>query len=607
MFGTVQPSGRARRRGVVAVQFAVFAVVIFGFAALTIDIGAMYNTKADLQRTADAAALAAAARLSVYDGGSPLDYAREVARDFTQRNHVLGKTLTIDPLTDVVFGRANYDAATNSYTFTDTDVLPDAVRVRVRHTADSPNGSVTLYFARIFGIRETQLSAEAVAVMVPRDIAIVADLSASHSDDSEFRNYHLTDINMYDVWNALPGGVDDIGACAGVTCGTGDVCVGGTCTTAGPAALAGPSWGYMDQLGFGVEDITAAYDPTTDPGLIRLAYNSAWADAALTAYLQDRGYSAAEVTAILSPGFDSGGAYKYRVAAALGLAYWNSGLSGGLWSRRGASAGNNNNAVESTELEWAQPIFQNSPAASATIWLDYIDNYVRRNNNGMTGANAAFQYRYGIKTFVNYVLERRNSNAATPELADVPCQPFQAVKDSVNFLTDLMTTLQTNDQLSLEVYAQSARHEVDLTTDFALVSSRLNDMQAGHYDGWTNMGGGLVRAIEELSSPRARGVARKVIILLTDGKANVTETGRTNDYAGGGAYAIAEAQKAAAMGWKIFTVSVGADADQALMQQIADIGHGEHLHAEGTIDQYSADLARIFARIGTRRSVELIQ
>ncbi|MBI4716315.1 MAG: VWA domain-containing protein [Planctomycetes bacterium] len=570
----------------------------------------MYNARADLQRAADAAALAAAARLAEHTGTDPVGQARQAALEYVERNHVTGRRVTVDPQADITFGLADYDVDANRYNFAPTEVLPDAVRVRVRCTEDSSNGPLSLWFARIFGRTTASVSAEATAVMTPRDIAVVADLSSSINDDSELQNYRLTHVNLEEVWAALPPKAAAVGDGTAFTLDPlplSALPVLPGVQGALPAQLDGPAWGYMNALGFGSDLDPASYDPAADPGLIRLAYNSAWADAALTAYLQDRGYSAAEVTAILSPGFDSGGAYKYRVAAALGLAYWNSGLSGGLWSRRGASAGNNNNAVESTELEWAQPIFQNSPAASATIWLDYIDNYVRRNNNGMTGANAAFQYRYGIKTFVNYVLERRNSNAATPELADVPCQPFQAVKDSVNFLTDLMTTLQTNDQLSLEVYAQSARHEVDLTTDFALVSSRLNDMQAGHYDGWTNMGGGLVRAIEELSSPRARGVARKVIILLTDGKANVTETGRTNDYAGGGAYAIAEAQKAAAMGWKIFTVSVGADADQALMQQIADIGHGEHLHAEGTIDQYSADLARIFARIGTRRSVELIQ
>ena len=52
-------SGRAR--AVVAVQVMVLLVVMLGFAALTVDVGMMYNTRADLQRAADASAMAGAA------------------------------------------------------------------------------------------------------------------------------------------------------------------------------------------------------------------------------------------------------------------------------------------------------------------------------------------------------------------------------------------------------------------------------------------------------------------------------------------------------------------------------------------------------------------
>ena len=49
-----------RRRAVVAVQVLVLLVVLIGAAALTIDVGAMFNARADLQRTVDAGALAGA-------------------------------------------------------------------------------------------------------------------------------------------------------------------------------------------------------------------------------------------------------------------------------------------------------------------------------------------------------------------------------------------------------------------------------------------------------------------------------------------------------------------------------------------------------------------
>ena len=59
MFPNGGPTRNSRRRGVVAVLVAVILVTLLGFAALTVDVGAMYNARAELQRSADAAALAA--------------------------------------------------------------------------------------------------------------------------------------------------------------------------------------------------------------------------------------------------------------------------------------------------------------------------------------------------------------------------------------------------------------------------------------------------------------------------------------------------------------------------------------------------------------------
>ncbi len=585
----------------------VTLAAILGFAALTIDLGALYNTRADLQRSCDAAALASAAKLSDWSGGDPSDAARQAALDYVERNSVFGHSVKLDASKDLTMGRVNFNDETQQYEFTPTDVAPDAVHVRLRHTPDSPNGAIPLYFARIFGMASTQMQTEAIAIMSPRDVAIVADLSASHTDDSEFRNYQLTEINLFEVWDDLPGGADDVAACDNVACPSGQVCSAGACVPAGPGALAGPAWGYMENLGFGTEAIPTNYDPTTDAGLIRLAYNVNWTDAGLSAYLTAQGYNAAEVSAMMNRAYDPSGAYPYRVAAAMGLAYWNSGIAGGLWQTRGAPPGNGNNWVASSELEWTETILSQTLSASDNIWLDYINNYVRGTSSEMYQANSAFRYRFGIKTVVNYLLERRESHSETPELADTGEQPMEAVKEAVNFLTSYIDELDTDDQLSLEIYGTTGRHEVDLTRNYHEVSDRLNAMQAGHYDAWTNTGAGLQRAIEELTGPRARTMSKKMIILLTDGNANVDEDGNVGDEAGGNAYSLDRAQAAADLGIYIFAVSVGAESNEGLMQQIADIGHGEHFHAEGSIDEYSQQLEDIFRRLGGTRPVELIR
>ena len=72
-------------------------------------------------------------------------------------------------------------------------------------------------------------------------------------------------------------------------------------------------------------------------------------------------------------------------------------------------------------------------------------------------------------------------------------------------------------------------------------------------------------------------------------------------------HALQQAEIAAAHGIRVFAVSVGSAADQALMAQIAEIGHGRHLHAGGSVEQYSSDLIDIFQELGSERTVQLIQ
>ncbi len=593
-----------RRRGVVAVQVAVVLVLLLGFAALTIDVGVIYNTRSDLQRTADAAALAAAAKLADYSNGSPLPAARQVAVDFVRANHVFGKELELDLNADVLFGRANFNEETGLFDFETTETMPDAVRISVRHTEDSPNGSAELFFARVFGVSETQISARATAVMVPRDIAVVADLSASHNDDSELSNYPNQDVNLWDVWDAWPGGYDDVdyGVWEPGEIPPEWVEPGGEVPQA-----AGPAWGYFKEIGFGQTTISQDYDPVHDDGLVRLAYKENWNNATLRSYLSAQGYIESEVDAMMSSAYDANGAYKYRVAVALGLAYWNSGIPGGLWEQRGAAPGNANAWIAAGEVEWSEAFNQRTLDQSETIFYDYINSFMKGTSSRLYSVNPDFRYRFGVKTFLTYLMERRYDHDDTPEWNDTPHQPMQAVKDAVGALAEYIDSRDTNDQTSLEVYGTTGRHEVDLTMDVQEVWDRMATLQAGHYDGWTNMGAGIQRAIEELSSERARHTSKKMIFLLTDGVANVDQYGNAGNESGGADYARIMAHEAAEHGITIFCISVGSNSYVELMEEVAEIGGGQHFHAEGTIEEYSAQLTAIFRELGGRRPVELIE
>ena len=113
--------------------------------------------------------------------------ARASAAEYACRNVVLNDRTLIDENVDVVFGQADYDSGSGKYNFTPSNSNPDAVRITLRRTEDSQNGPMSLYFARVLGNATHNLEASATAVFLPRYIALVADLSASHTDDSELR------------------------------------------------------------------------------------------------------------------------------------------------------------------------------------------------------------------------------------------------------------------------------------------------------------------------------------------------------------------------------------------------------------------------------------
>ncbi len=606
-----------RRRGVVAVQVGVLLVALVGFAALTVDVGAMYNARAELQRSADAAALAAAGMLGEYGAGDPVELAVAAAVEHAAANPVLGQAVVLDPNVDIEFGRANYNEAGNSYTFTPGGAVPDAVRITARRTSNSPNGPLELFFAGVLGKNSAEITAEAIAVMVPRDIAIVADLSGSMNDDSELRNVHDTQINLFDVWAGLPLGTGLAGILNGSDpAAPGAAMAGDLHPASGPGlpghvggnpnefneAFAdseahGPRWGWMTT--WGTELTPGVYDPVDDTGLYYIPRYNTCTDPEVIQNLIEAGYSSSERSALLSSSYDSSSTYyRNRVKALLGVCGWDSGKSGGKYS---AGVGNGNGIVGSSELVQTVDYPFNSGS-----WSSYID-YVKGSSQ-MRNGDSAFRYRYGIKTFTNYLLEKKPKHSQTAELAATPTQPVQAVKYAVQHMVEVIESLETDDQVSLEIYGESVHHEYDLTDAYFDVTDRLNEMQAGHYDVWTNMGGGIEQATQELTqSGRQRAASRKIMILLTDGRANVDEYGHTGDYSGGKEYALDAAQEAANAGVRIFAVSHGFGADTDIMEQIAEIGNGRHFHAEGSIDEYSEQLDEIFNTLGGKRPVELIK
>lgn len=176
----------ARRRGHIAVLAAVLLTVVIALVALSVDVGYLYTVRNELQRTADASAIAAAWELFDRDGkaGSQTastlaSRAQSKAAQFAGLNPVAnqGPTLAAD---DVVVGyMANPSNPSDPLLPTPSGLLPNAVQVRVQRTGQQ-NGTVPLFFARVLGLADTSLQAQATAALVSGFVGFRAPADGSN-------------------------------------------------------------------------------------------------------------------------------------------------------------------------------------------------------------------------------------------------------------------------------------------------------------------------------------------------------------------------------------------------------------------------------------------
>lgn len=580
------------RQGTAMVQAVIFGSVVgVGIAALSVDTGLMFSSKQELQNAADAAALAAASQLGA--SSDPTSAAAQEAALYAGQNAVAGLGVSVDVEADLVFGHAVLNG--EKFDFLPNELPLDAVRVTLRRDQTVADGPVSLLFGKMLGVGSADLVASATAMLVPRDIAVVIDFSASMNDDSELRHYKDfpsesggtrdgVQVNLEECWQALGS----------------------------------PTWGQMSNWGSTLE--LGVYDPTSDAGLWKVQKSSTCTEAAVNSQLLSRGYSSAEVSALMSGSGDgTTSRYRGRVKVILGLAEWRSGKSGGKYGSGGG--GNGDNYVDSTEL-LSKMCFPYPSGSSHNTWDTYVD-YVSGTSQ-MTSTDTSFRYRFGLKTFLNFLEEKRPAYSNTPSLYVTPAQPLQAVKDSVQAMIDLIVELETQDHVSLEAFGQYGYHLHNLTVPsspslLALALQEIPDTldcyQAGHYTAYTNIGDGFQEALDELTSSRARTAAAKVVILLTDGKPNInsagTYVGENDDEAIGWAEDRADALKD--IGATVYVVGVGGDVNPELCGQLATFPEN-YFFADSTPDPenenrplYVSRLQEIFETLGGKRPVRLIQ
>jgi hypothetical protein len=162
-------SARPSRRGAIMIFAAIILVMMFAFVAFSVDVGYMTMTKAQLQNAADAAAMAGVRELSNSDAA-----VRTVAKAIALENSAAGAPVDLVDA-DIEIGQFNF--ATKVFTAGGTGA--NAVKVTTR-IVDQP-----LFFAPIIQNDDFDMAAESIAMLNPRDIMFVVDLSGSMNDDTE--------------------------------------------------------------------------------------------------------------------------------------------------------------------------------------------------------------------------------------------------------------------------------------------------------------------------------------------------------------------------------------------------------------------------------------
>ncbi len=210
------------RRGTIAVMSAFLLVPLMGLIALGIDYGYLRAVQVDLQRAADAAALAAAQDLAPdASGNQDLYSVTETLREFVKQNVKRSTDFTVLD-SDIEIGRYDTSSGTAATIAAGSSGVADAVRVTLRRD-NSANGEVPLFFARVIGIPASPVVVTATAYLPPArriragtgilPFSIPVDVWSSQDVGDTWSIYgdgKLTD----DGGNPIPGnwGTLDIGA-----------------------------------------------------------------------------------------------------------------------------------------------------------------------------------------------------------------------------------------------------------------------------------------------------------------------------------------------------------------------------------------------------------
>ena len=146
--------------------------------------------------------------------------------------------------------------------------------------------------------------------------------------------------------------------------------------------------------------------------------------------------------------------------------------------------------------------------------------------------------------------------------ADDPPQPITDAKRAAAAFAGRLDVL---DKSGLAIFATEGVLESALTLQHGSTRDEILSISIDPEEerGFTNMGSAILKADAELGSARHNKEARKIAVLLTDGKANAPED------PGGEAFALQEATRAKANDIIFYTIGLGENVNAPFLEEVA--------------------------------------
>ncbi len=582
--------GDGSRRGVIAVFTAFLMVLMLGMVAFAVDVGYMMVVQSQLQIAADSAAIAASELLGSTTT-DPVSEAQNIAK-----LHYAGGTPVNLTTSDIVYG--TWDSTKQpSFNQTSGGSRGNAVQITARR--DNSTGSNNTFFGRVLGLASFNIPVKAVATGNPRDICFVVDLSGSMNDDTttgygsspSYRSSGYTS-----TYNTMMQQVfTDFGF------GT----YPGTTQKIGSPVDSSATWSSSGS--HGLYSTSGPLSKSTIPATYRILSSDSSSTRQTKAYkwMIDNQIASIMPQAKPSPNSSNGSSYNY----------WQSYLS--------TMVGSSSNVIGyRSYVSWLmnngrdqQVGGQYGQLSTSSSNCPYHTEQVPLNG----GTNFSFppseqpthSQRRSVIAGIQEVV-KHNSSISDPNQQD---------------WVSIVTFDKTND----------VQTRVALTTDYNSAMTSATTMQAvGDNAASTDTEEGLLRAYN-LIKPASQGGtgrdnAQKVVVLLTDGVANLKDSSNStissyetahpstynsvSNYYGSSDYnsdaAFMQANMMQGKNWQVYSLGIGLAVDWDFMDKMARQGgtadnNGQAPRTSGDPSQYEAEMTTLLDKIIDNPQVHLVQ